>query len=135
VTIIGLALCVVGAVVILIAAIGLVRFPDALTRQHAATKAGTLGVSLVAIGVAVAVAEPAWTWRVLAIVLLVLITLPLASHAFARAAARGATWDAGVRLRAGVWSPERGTNPGHGAPSREDDVVMDLVSVRQQPEE
>ena len=87
-TTLGLALCSLGAVVLLIAAVGLVRLPDALTRQHAATKAGTVGVSLFAIGVAVAVAEPAWTSRVLAIVLLALVTLPLASHALARAAMR-----------------------------------------------
>ena len=87
-TTLGLALCSLGAVVLLIAAVGLVRLPDALTRQHAATKAGTVGVSLFAIGVAVAVAEPAWTSRVLAIVLLALVTLPLASHALARAATR-----------------------------------------------
>jgi len=111
VTIIGLALCVVGAVVILIAAIGLVRFPDALTRQHAATKAGTLGVSLFALGVAVAVAEPAWTWRVLAIVLLVLITLPLASHAFARAATR----ERGARSDLGCWGTAKGRSLEPGA--------------------
>jgi multicomponent Na+:H+ antiporter subunit G len=90
VTALCLALCALGAVVLLIAAVGLVRLPDALTRQHAATKAGTLGVSLFALGVAVAVADPAWTWRILSLVLLVLITLPLASHALARAAVREA---------------------------------------------
>jgi multicomponent Na+:H+ antiporter subunit G len=83
----GLALCALGAVVLLVAAVGLVRLPNALSRQHAATKAGTLGVSLFTLGVAVAVADPAWTWRILSLVLL-LITLPLASHALARAAVR-----------------------------------------------
>ena len=35
----GWMLCAIGIAVILIAAIGLVRLPDALSRQHAATKA------------------------------------------------------------------------------------------------
>ena len=34
----------VGALLILVAAIGVVRFPDALTRMHALSKASTLGV-------------------------------------------------------------------------------------------
>ena len=84
----GWSLCLVGLVVMLIAAIGIVRLPDALSRQHAATKAGTLAVILFAIGVALMIADSAWTWRLLVIVLLLLLTLPLASHALSRAAAR-----------------------------------------------
>jgi multicomponent Na+:H+ antiporter subunit G len=84
----GLALCGLGVVVVLIAAVGVVRLPDALSRQHAATKAGTVGVGLLALGVALA--EPAWVWRVGLLLALLLVTLPLASHALARAAVRGA---------------------------------------------
>jgi multicomponent Na+:H+ antiporter subunit G len=43
-----------GALLILVAAIGVVRFPDALTRMHALSKASTLGVSIALIGAAVA---------------------------------------------------------------------------------
>lgn len=88
----GLALCSLGALVVLIAAVGVVRLPDALSRQHAATKAGTVGVGLLAVGVAVA--EPAWTGRVAILLALLLVTLPLASHALARAAARDVDTDA-----------------------------------------
>jgi multicomponent Na+:H+ antiporter subunit G len=84
----GWVLCVLGIVVILVAALGLVRLPDALSRQHAATKAGTVAVILFATGVALVVQDAAWTWRLLAIVVLLLLTLPLASHALSRAAAR-----------------------------------------------
>ncbi|MCU0937322.1 MAG: monovalent cation/H(+) antiporter subunit G [Gammaproteobacteria bacterium] len=87
-SVIGLALCGLGVLVVLIAAVGVVRLPDALSRQHAATKAGTVGVGLLAVGVALA--EPAWVWRVGLLVALLLVTLPLASHALARAAVRGA---------------------------------------------
>ncbi len=37
----------------LIAAIGIVRLPDLLTRMHASTKAGTLGSLLILLGLAV----------------------------------------------------------------------------------
>ena len=37
----------------LVAAWGVVRLPDALSRQHAATKAGTLALAVFVLGVAV----------------------------------------------------------------------------------
>lgn len=43
-----------GALLILLAAVGVVRFPDALTRMHALSKASTLGVSIALLGAAVA---------------------------------------------------------------------------------
>ena len=84
----GWTLCTIGVLVILVAAVGLVRLPDALSRQHAATKAGTVAVILFATGTALIVWDTAWTWRLLVIVLLLMLTLPLASHALARTAAR-----------------------------------------------
>ena len=84
----GWVLCVLGIAVILIAAIGLVRLPDALARQHAVTKAGTVAVIFFAAGVAMVVQDPAWSGRLLLIIVLLLLTLPLASHALSRAAAR-----------------------------------------------
>ncbi len=84
----GLALCLLGAVILLIAAWGLVRLPDALSRQHAATKAGTLALLAFALGAGLIMPDPAWIGRLAALVLLLLLTLPLASHALARAALR-----------------------------------------------
>ena len=43
-----------GSLLILLAAIGVLRFPDALTRMHALSKASTLGVSIALLGAAVA---------------------------------------------------------------------------------
>lgn len=71
--------------ILLIAAVGILRLPDALARQHASTKAGTLAVSLFAVGLALVAGEAAWTWRLLALITFLLITLPLAAHALARA--------------------------------------------------
>jgi multicomponent Na+:H+ antiporter subunit G len=84
----GWVLCAIGIAVILIAAIGVVRLPDALSRQHAATKAGTVAVILFAAGVAMIMQDSAWSWRLLLIIVLLLLALPLASHALSRAAAR-----------------------------------------------
>ncbi len=84
----GTALCVAGAVLLLIAAWGVVRLPDALSRQHAATKAGTLALAAFILGTGFLMPEPAWIGRLTLLMLLLLITLPLASHALARAAVR-----------------------------------------------
>ena len=84
----GWLLCLAGGVTIIIAAIGILRLPDALSRQHASTKAGTVAVMLVVVGTMMIVQETAWTWRLLVILLLLFVTLPLASHALARAAYR-----------------------------------------------
>ena len=86
---------------LLVAAVGIVRLPDALARQHAATKAGTLAVSLLAVGLALVVGEGAWIWRLSGLVAILLMTLPLASHALARAGVvereRAEKGDAAVR--------------------------------------
>ena len=84
----GWLLFLAGAVTIVIAAIGIVRLPDALSRQHASTKAGTVAVMLVVVGTMLIVPEAEWIWRLLVILLLLFLTLPLASHTLARAAYR-----------------------------------------------
>ena len=87
-TLLGFGLCLLGALLLLVAAWGVVRLPDALSRQHAATKAGTLALAVFVLGVAVLTPEPAWIGRLALLLLLLLATLPLASHALARAATR-----------------------------------------------
>jgi multicomponent Na+:H+ antiporter subunit G len=86
-TLLGWAFCFLAMTILLIAAIGIIRLPDALARQHAATKAATLAVSLFALGLAVVAWDAAWTWRLVVVVMILLVTLPLASHALARAGA------------------------------------------------
>jgi multicomponent Na+:H+ antiporter subunit G len=51
--VIGELLALVGAVLVLISAIGVVRFADVLARLHALAKASTLGVLLLLAGAAV----------------------------------------------------------------------------------
>ncbi|MEH3068771.1 MAG: monovalent cation/H(+) antiporter subunit G [Aeromicrobium erythreum] len=52
------ALLLLGSALALVAAIGLVRFPDVLTRMHAATKPQTLGLLMVLAGLALRVRDP-----------------------------------------------------------------------------
>jgi multicomponent Na+:H+ antiporter subunit G len=85
VTAIGQLLLVSGGLVMLIAAVGLFVLPDALARQHAATKAATLGVTAIVGGIAVLGADLAWWWRAGVLVLVLFATLPVSSHMLARA--------------------------------------------------
>lgn len=81
-------LIVSAAVLLLIAAWGVIKLPDALARQHAATKAGTLALALACTGAMLAMPEWEWVRRLLLIVVFLLVTLPVASHLLARAAVR-----------------------------------------------
>ena len=87
-TLVATILLLSGAVLLVIAAWGVVRLPDALSRQHAATKAGTLAIAVVALGAILAMPTLAWGWRLGLIVGFLLATLPVASHLLARAAMR-----------------------------------------------
>jgi len=75
-----------GAGFCLIAAIGLVRFPDLYVRMHAATKAGTLGAGLAFLAVIVGSGDLGTIIRALAAVLFLLLTAPIGAHLLARAA-------------------------------------------------
>lgn len=89
----GMALVVAGALLLVVAAWGVVVLPDALARQHAATKAGTLALALVCTGAALVALDWGWTLRLALILGFLLATLPLAAHLLARAAIREAQMD------------------------------------------
>ena len=84
----GAILLGLGALVLLLAGAGLFVLRDALSRQHAATKAGTLGVAGIVLGAALIGGDWAWIGRALAIVVILWLTMPVASHVLARAALR-----------------------------------------------
>jgi len=83
---VGAVLLIAGALLLVVAAWGVIQLPDALSRQHAATKAGTLALALVCAGSMLLVPEGEWLWRLLLILVFLLATLPVASHLLARAA-------------------------------------------------
>lgn len=84
--ILGWTMIVVGAALLAVAALGLLRLPDALSRQHAATKAATLALGVMLGGLALLQPSAAWWIRIGLLVLLLVLTVPVASHALARAA-------------------------------------------------
>lgn len=87
----GAALAMAGTLLLVVSALGLFLLPDALSRQHAATKSATLALGLLLAGCALASGQPGWWPRVLLIVGLLLLTLPVASHMLGRAAYHGGT--------------------------------------------
>lgn len=72
----------------LVAAIGVLRLPDVLTRMHASTKAGILGSSLILIGGAIYLQDTEITVRVVAIILFLMLTSPIGAHMIGRASVR-----------------------------------------------
>ncbi len=82
-----------GAILCLIAAIGLVRLRDVPSRLHAATKPQVLGLMLIAAAMALSLRE----WQVVAFLAVVLLvqfsTAPLSAHMVGRQAYRNGTLD------------------------------------------
>ena len=77
---------IAGALLCLLAAVGVVRMPDLFTRMQAASKASTLGLALLLIGTALDMAESATVARAVSIAAFIMLTTPVAAHAVARAA-------------------------------------------------
>ena len=87
---IGSVLVVLGSALLAVACFGVLRLPDALSRQHAATKAATLALGVMSVGMAVLYPEVEMWLRLLLLFATLTVTMPLASHALARAAHRRA---------------------------------------------
>ena len=75
-----------GAFFFLAGTVGLLRFPDALTRLHALTKADNLGVGLVVLGLLPRAESPSGALKLLCVWLLVLLAGATVSQLIARAA-------------------------------------------------
>ncbi len=82
---IGEILALVGAILVLLAAVGVVRFGDALARMHALAKASTLGVLLILAGAAVNLRDLNDITSVALAALLHLLASPPASNMVSRA--------------------------------------------------
>lgn len=86
--VVGALILLLGAVLCLAAATGLVRFPDVLTRMHAATKPQTLGLLLVVTGVALSLRDVRALGLLILVAVLQLLTAPVAAHMVGRTAYR-----------------------------------------------
>ena len=77
-----------GAVLCLTAGLGLVRFPDVLSRMHAGTKPQVVGVLLVMVGAAIRLDGWANAWMLLLVAAFQLLTAPVSAHLISRVAYR-----------------------------------------------
>ncbi len=85
----------------LVAAIGVLRFPDLFLRMHCSAKSATLGVSCIMLGAAVHFGDLVSTTKALAAIVFLLVSAPVATHVLARAA-----FYAGVPLWKGTLGDE-----------------------------
>lgn len=83
---IGEFLALVGAVLVLLSAVGVVRFSDVLARLHALAKASTLGILLLMLGAAVNLRDLNDITSVVLAAVLHLLASPPASNMISRAA-------------------------------------------------
>jgi len=75
-----------GAVLTLLAGVGIIRMPDVYLRISVTTKAASLGVGLLLVCSAMYFNEPSITTKVLAIILFILLTAPVGAHLIGRVA-------------------------------------------------
>lgn len=74
-----------GSAFMLIAALGVLRMPDLLTRMHATTKAGVLGAGLTMVAVALHFGTEPVIAKAVAVIAFLALTAPVAAHAIGRA--------------------------------------------------
>ena len=84
--IIGFIFAFIGVIIFIISGIGMLRMPDYFTRMHAGTKASTLGILFICIGMSFY--EPSWALKLLLLALFVILTNPLSSSVVAIASYR-----------------------------------------------
>jgi multicomponent Na+:H+ antiporter subunit G len=83
--------CVVGGAVFFLAgSVGLLRFPDTLTRLHALTKADNLGLGLIVLGLLPHAQNPTSGIKLICVWLLVMFSSAMVSQMIGRAARREA---------------------------------------------
>ncbi|MGY1689331.1 monovalent cation/H(+) antiporter subunit G [Geodermatophilus sp. SYSU D01105] len=88
VDVVAMACLVSGAFLCLTAGLGLLRFPDVLSRMHAGTKPQVLGVLLVMVGAAIRLSGWSATWMLLLVAAFQLLTAPVSAHMISRVAYR-----------------------------------------------
>jgi len=86
--VISAALLLSGSAFALIAAIGIVRFPELLARMHAATKPQTLGLLLILAGLAVRSQSLGTITIAVMIAVFQMLTAPVSAHMVGRAGFR-----------------------------------------------
>lgn len=108
--VLGLVLLLLGALLCVAAAVGLLRFPDLLTRMHAGTKPQILGVVLVMIGVGLRTRSGLDVGMLVLITVFQMLTIPAGAHMVGRAGFRTGQI-APTDIHLGRREPATGTAP------------------------
>ncbi len=82
----GAIITLIGSLVLLLSALGLLRMPDVYNRMQTGTKATTLGTILFLSGISIGHLECGCLGKILVLILFVVLTNPVSSNALARAA-------------------------------------------------
>ncbi len=90
---VGDVFLVLGSALAMIGGIGVVRFGDVFARMHAAAKAPTLALILVAIGAALRIGTLLAATTLMLVVVLALLSSPVGAHAVSRSSRRQMTID------------------------------------------
>lgn len=80
----GAIFMLLGSIVFFLSALGIVRMPDVYNRIQTGTKATTLGIILVMVGLAFL--HPTWSAKLSILILFIVLTNPISSHVVARGA-------------------------------------------------
>ncbi len=105
----------VGAGLTLVAAIGMLRLPDLLSRMHAGTKPQVLGLLMALLGLGLQLRQLQVVGILLIVSLFQLITSPIATHMVGRASYRGGHMRSDLLIMdeiSDAGSPPPGTQPG-----------------------
>ncbi len=86
--VVAIACLLAGAFLCLTAGLGLVRFPDVLSRMHAGTKPQVLGVLLIMVGGGIRLQGWSATWMLLLVAAFQMLTAPVSAHMISRVAYR-----------------------------------------------
>jgi len=117
------AAIVFGALMSLLAGVAVLRFPDTMSRIHAATKPQVLGIMLLMLGVGLRLQSPAVIGVLVLIVVLQFVTAPVSAHLTVRAAYRHSVDDrvddreddaVAIEESAALAPRRRGENEGEG---------------------
>jgi multicomponent Na+:H+ antiporter subunit G len=103
---IGELLALLGSLLILLAAVGVVRFDDVYARLHAMAKASTFAMLLVLGGTAISMNHADDISSVVLAAILQVITSPIAANAISTATYHSEGWPAGGNPRSGGLAPE-----------------------------
>lgn len=80
----GAIFMLIGSLIFFLSALGIIRMPDVYNRIQTGTKATTLGIICVMIGLAFI--HPSWSLKLIILILFIVLTNPISSHVVARGA-------------------------------------------------